>query len=41
MRDTIFIAVTLTFFGLCLLYVYKCNRIVGDDSSDSSESSPR
>jgi hypothetical protein len=31
MGDVVFIAVALAFFGLCVLYIRWCDRIIGPD----------
>jgi hypothetical protein len=32
MRDIVFVAVALAFFGLCYLYVLGCDRLIGRDT---------
>jgi hypothetical protein len=32
MRDIVFVAIALAFFGLCYLYVLGCDRIIGRDA---------
>jgi hypothetical protein len=36
MRDTVFIALTLAFFGLAALFVAACDRIVGPDPASGA-----
>lgn len=37
MADLVLVSVVLGFFGLCLLYVRGCERIIrGDETSDST-----
>jgi hypothetical protein len=33
MADLIFVAITIAFFGLCVLYVRVCDHIVGPDET--------
>lgn len=33
MADVIFVALTLGFFGLCVLFVRACDRIIGPEPS--------
>jgi hypothetical protein len=32
MADTVFVAIALAFFGLSVLYVLGCDRLIGRDS---------
>lgn len=36
MRDLLFVAIALAFFGLCYLYVLGCDRIIGRDTTASA-----
>ena len=36
MADIIFIAITIAFFVLCVLYVHWCDRIIGPDELEST-----
>ncbi len=40
MADLAFVAVTLTFFALCLLLVKACDRIIGPDEGLLDEDVP-
>jgi hypothetical protein len=33
MADLIFVAVTVAFFAICVLYVRACDRIIGPDET--------
>jgi len=33
MADVIYIVLTLAFFGLCVAYVFMCDRIIGPDEA--------
>lgn len=33
MSDVIYIVLTLAFFGLCIAYVFMCDRIIGPDET--------
>ena len=33
MSDVIYIVLTLAFFGLCIAYVFMCDRIIGPDEA--------
>jgi hypothetical protein len=35
MADIVFVALALAFFGLCVLYVVACDRIIGRDTAYS------
>ncbi len=37
MRDAIYIAIAVAFFGICIAYVALCDRIIGPDALDASE----
>ena len=37
MRDIVYIALTLAFFGLAALFVVACDRIVGPDPLEGSD----
>jgi hypothetical protein len=32
MRDIVFVAIALAFFGLCYVYVLGCDRIIGRET---------
>jgi hypothetical protein len=33
MSDVLYIVLTLAFFGLCIAYVFMCDRIIGPDEA--------
>jgi hypothetical protein len=35
MADIVFVALALAFFGLCVLYVVACDRIIGRGAASS------
>ena len=39
MADLLFVAVTIAFFGLCVLLVKACDRIIGPDEGRLDEES--
>ena len=36
MADVVFVALTLAFFAICVLYVYGCDRIISSADDDST-----